>query len=508
MYIPGQILFAHGDFEGARERLMTVIETFPQTEEGEYSASVIINTYSADGDLENVVKWTQAFLAWRPPLGLGSADVDGSTVVWDDIKKQAEFKLCGKQIEAAAVLEGGQCYEDWYRRYPKDDNARFALYNAANNLEKGGKADQANDLFEEYLNTYPKDERSKDLYFRIATNYASILELDKAIGYYENLYNYFGPRKLGENHHVDAPNALYMAGFLRTGTGDFVGAAENFMEYVEKFPKANDREQVAWVAGEQWKKVSDEKALAYYKKYLRDFPSDNPDHVIDALYWMVQYETRSGNQRRIEKAWAELEDNYARLAADGTMGPMARNRAAEAAFRKLQAQFDEFAGEDYPKGEERLISFLLEDKVAEYEAISKNALGIIDTYADFEYSSAAIYIWGSAYLAYAEYLYNVPMPKEFVGNFELEDLWYQKWSEQAAPLEEKAIARFEANLKKAKDEKRSSVWIDRTIVALNDINPSAYPLEKAEIRGDSDASVIPSSGPLSQPETSDEQEAE
>ena len=64
----------------------------------------------------------------------------------------------------------------------------------------------------------------------------------------------------------------------------------------------------------------------------------------------------------------------------------------------------------------------------------------------------------------------------------------------------------EQEIKKAKDEKRSSVWIDRTIVALNDINPSAYPLEKPEARGDSDASVIPSSGPLSQPEPSADEE--
>ena len=94
--------------------------------------------------------------------------------------------------------------------------------------------------------------------------------------------------------------------------------------------------------------------------------------------------------------------------------------------------------------------------------------------------------------------------------WDLETQWESALSDLAIPLEEKAIARFEANLAKSTNEKRSSVWIDKSILALNDINPSQYPLEKAELLGQADASVMPSvDRPIEQAEpepTADEAE--
>ncbi|HJN75319.1 MAG TPA: tetratricopeptide repeat protein [Myxococcota bacterium] len=500
IYIPGQILYHHGDFEAARPRLMELIETYPQTLEAEYAASLILNAYTNDNDLEELVKWTTYFMNHVPKLGPAE---DATPDEWDDLRSGAEFKLCGIQKDAGEFAEAAACFETWIRSNPDDANFSFGLYNAANNYEKTGKADKANELFEEYINTFPRDDRSKALYFRIATNYASILELDRAITYYDRLYTYFGPRKLGKDFYVDAPNALYMASFMRTGTGDYTGAAEGFHEHITQFPDDPQREQIAWLEGEQWKQVGEAETLRFYRYYLREFPSNNADHVIDALYWNVKYYERKGDKRNLEKAWEELEDNYARLASSGTVGPLARNRAAEAAFRRLVVQYEDFVDDDYPKKEEDMVPFLLEGKVAEYQSIEANCLAIIETYQDFEYSSAAIYIWGSTYKVYADLLYKAPVPKSLQGNIEAEDIWYTKMAEAAAPIEDKAIARFEANLEKSMNEKRSSVWIDRTIEMLNDINPSAYPLEKAEVRGDNAAAVVPSSGPMSQPELED-----
>ena len=67
------------------------------------------------------------------------------------------------------------------------------------------------------------------------------------------------------------------------------------------------------------------------------------------------------------------------------------------------------------------------------------------------------------------------------------------------PAEDKGISRLQSNLQKAKDERRSSVWIDRSIAMLNDRDPLNYPLEKAEVRGQSTASVLPTAGPMDMP---------
>ncbi|MCP4921983.1 MAG: tetratricopeptide repeat protein [Proteobacteria bacterium] len=497
MYIPAQVLYHHGNYEEARPKLMDLVETYPQTTEGEYAASLVLNTYKNDNDLPKVLEYSQLFRTWTPPLG---ENPDAQPPEWRDLEEGAAFKLAKKLGDDGDFLAAAEAFESFLTDYPESENYNYALYNAANNFEKGGKSEQANQLFETYIAKYPTDEKSEGLYFRIANNYASVLELDKAISYYENLYKYFGPRRKGKDASVDAGPALYMAGFLRTGTGDYAGAAENFHEYVTQFPDADDREPVAWLEGEQWKNVGEAETLRFYSWYLREFPSDSSDHVMSALHWTAEYHQANSNDRKIEAAWKDIEENYARLATNGTMGPLARNIAAEGAFRKLQVLYDDFADDDYPRKEEDMVPFLLEQKVGEYQKLEAECLSLIQTYSDFEYSSAAIYIWGNTYLTYADLLYKAPLPKSFEGNFEAEEIWYTKMSENATPIEDKAIARFEANLKKSKNEKRSSVWIDKTVEKLNDINPSAYPLEKAEIRGAGDAAVVPSSGPMNQPE--------
>jgi TolA-binding protein len=515
MYLAGQTYYAHGDYETARERFWQVIDDHPQTIQAEYAARLIVNTYQADGDLEKVLELSIRFRS----MSLGPVDMQ-EPEVWGDLEQGAAFKLAFQKAEAEDYQGAAEAFEAFLKQYPDSEHRNIVLYNAANNYQQAGQAEQAIVLFEQYINEYPTDERAKDLYWRIATGYASILELDTAITYYERLYKNFGPRssyvtRQGNEVHVDAAPALYMAGFLKTGIGDHAGAARNFEEYFKQFPDAADAEQVFWLAGGEWEKVGQAEARDFYGDYIswsKGASDPNPDHLIDAHYWLVEYHRDRGDTRKEEKAWDALDAAYNRVAASGAVGPVARNRAAEGAFRAVLAMYDDFTDDEYPKKSEALTKFLLEDKVSEYEALADACLNVIQTYQDFEYSSAAIYIWGMTYLTYAELLYNVPLPDDLAKLartdeelWALEDQWIGALSEQAMPIEEKAIARFEANLEKARKEKRSSVWIDKTIEALNDLNPSAYPLEKPEARGEADATaVIPRDvDPVNQPEPDD-----
>ena len=511
-YIPAQIYYEHGDYEEARKRLDEVIQLYPNTEEGAYAARLIVNTYQTDGDLEKVVELTRQYTTMRlGPNGDENAEVFG------DLEEGARFKIAYALAQDEDFLNAAQAYEELLRDYPDSDNYALSLYNAANNFEKGGKAEQANALFERYINEFPRDERSKALYFRIAGNYASVLELEKAVDYYEKLYLYFGKNEA--EPYVDAGPALYNAAFLRTGMEDYVGAAQNFEEYQRKFTDAPDAEAAYWQAGEQWKKVGDKYAVDFYsKKYLPKYgvtgtveSAASTDHIIDARYFLVTYYGDKGDTRNQNKAWDALMADYEKLSALGPMGPVARNRAAEGDFRELWDMYEDFIGDDYPRNEEKLVEFLITkpdgtagDKVLEYLAIEKKAIAIIENYQDFEYTTAAIYVWGATYIAYADYLYNAPVPAAFAADPDLEIIFLDKMAEQAQPVEEKGLARYEQNLEKAKAEKRSSVWIDKTMVALNDINPSAYALEKAEARGSADPSVIPQAQGVEQPAPEEE----
>jgi cellulose synthase operon protein C len=470
-----------------------VITLYRRTKEASFAASYIVNSYIAEGDLENVAKYSAYY---RMMTDLGADERGGAAAMaesFGNIEADAQFKLALK-LKEVDPLQAAKAFEDYLVKYPKapEVNLKSALYNAANQYEVGGKADQANELFERFSNKYPKDELSPPLYFRIATNYASVLELNKSVEYYERLYKNFPTSP-------DAPAALYMAGFLRTGLGDHKGAAQNFMTYVEKLPPQPDAEAVYWLAGQQWQLVGDKEALSFYRRYLQRFPDSSPDHVMEAYHFIAKYYERTGDKRAAEQAWKDITTNYARLAAKGTLGPKARNIGAEAAFRDMQAAYNNFIKVNYPKKDEDLIKYLLEDKPKEFAAITQMELALITTYQDFEYSSAALYISGATFIAWADMFYKAPAPPEIAADEDLLAAYREELDKLGRPAEEKGISRLQANLQKSKDEKRASVWIDKTIAMLNDRDPLNYPLEKAEVRGQSSASVLPTAGPLDMP---------
>lgn len=484
-YLPAQVLFYHGRYDEARERLEELIELYPKTDEAAWGARLVVNSYVEEGNLEQVlaksVEYKNARLGKDPALAMNNDTTFG------DFEEDSAFKIALKRKEQGDLLGAAEAFMQYTETYKKSDNVPLALYNAANCYEEAGRADKANELFERYLTQYPRDKFSEGLYYRIATNYASILDLDKSIQYYERLYQYF-PK------NVDAPAALYMAGFLRTGKGDYRGAAENFEVYVKRFPNEPDAEIVYWLAGEQWLKISDAEALKFYERYLARFPKENPDHVLQAKHWTATYYTKKGDTKKADAAWKALTTTYLDLVKAGTVGPAGRHYAAQAAFRDLQATYDAFIVIKYPKDEDAKAKLLLETKRADLDNIERMSLSLIEVYADFEYSSAAIYLWGSAYLQYAEMLYKAPPPANFTE--EMVALYRETLDGLARPVEEKGVNRLKANLQKAKDEKRSSVWIDKSIQLLNEYDPSGYPLEKPETRGTADSSVVPSAGPL------------
>jgi TolA-binding protein len=373
--------------------------------------------------------------------------------------------------------------------FPDSENRNLALYNAANSFDITGQKAKALDLFEQYLREFPQDDRSKGLYYRIGDTYSQVLELETAIEYYENLARYFPD-------YIDSPDALFTASFLRSGIGDYAGAARGYERYVAKYADRPDVEYVYWMATKQWKEVGPTQAQASYKKYLQKFGGINADHTLEAMYYLALRTEERGREKTTAKVWKDFLATYADLAAQGPIGPRARNLAAGIAFRDLQAHYVAFAATEYPS--ERKIkdpdtaTKLLKYLDSEIASIEQEAIALITTYQDFEYTSAALYIQGASYWDNFQFFYDWPIPEDWP--WEVVDAYRAMLDPIADPLLERAVARLKANLKKASDEKRSSEWIDKSVALLHEISPSEYPLEKPEVQGTVDPKVLPKVG--------------
>ena len=495
-YQSAQILSAHGRYEDARPRLQDIIERFPETDEAAYSARLIVDSYINEEDWAQVRKVSALYAGM--PLGQGAGQgIDVGAL--KDIEQRAALKEVELLVQADKREEAAEAYLQFISDYPSADAEvlKNALYNAANNFERVGRLDDSIRLFKQFVANYPEDDLSKPLYFRLADNYARALELDQAVKYYEALYDVTNG---AGKPYGDAPAALFNAGFLRIGMGDYEGAARTFERYERENRQEPDAEQVYFMAAEQWARVSPAREMTFLRKYLADYPTQNPDHVMEARYRIAVMLTDGGKTRDADRAWQALSDAYDAFAPLGKVGPAGRRYASQAKLRDLIAKLDAFKTvADKVKRSETRYAQLLQDRKDELPEIEKEASELVSKYKDFESSSAALYALGTAYLAYADMLYEAPVPKEIAADPDLEMFYFEELDKLRIPLEDKGKARLTAVLETAQAQSAWSEWQTEALALLSTKFPAEYAQEKLELRGMVRDSDVPSTGPRSLP---------
>ena len=511
-YEPAQILYAFGYLDAAEERFQRVLELYPRKNEGLFAASMIVRIHQDREDLRKVNLYTGKFLS----MSLGDPGVAESfRGDWKDNQIGSSFNLAAELFQTDQFEAAGDAFLKFIDDYPQAEDTQLidALFFAANAFENAGQVQRANGLLEQYINQYPKDERSENFFFRIATNYAGILELEKAITYYEQLGRNF---KDSEN----APAAMRNAAFLRIGIGDNAGAARRFEEYARRFADAEDAEAVFYKAGEEWEKVGDEEALAFYERFLRKYGDNDPDRTLESQYKIIEMSKRLGKRdRKIQAEWDKMAQLFDRMVQQHTLekiGSKGRRYAAEGAFAPLLEQFDEFKAVEFKADEVHdgvLIGLLPQDmdpkitpKTVELDGFLRACLNLVTTYQEFEYASAALYLQAAAYYEYANMIRQIPTPTKYTKDKrELSDgrtpadIWREQF-ERALPADDidaKAIESAQKVLSKAAEEQRWGTWQTTTLNLLADIDPVSYSKEKGEFRMTTSATAPPAVGPVS-----------
>jgi TolA-binding protein/cyanate lyase len=473
-YLPAQILFNHGHYAEARPRLQKIIAAARTSEEASYSASMMIDSYTNEGNFQQVADLTDEYADMNPEFG--------------GINEQAKFNLASQLIEKGDRAAAAKAFLEFTQEFPKSQYYRLALFNAANSYELIGKATEANKLFERYINEFPDDERAKALYFRIADGYSATLQLDKAIFYYEQLVKLFP-------QYEYSPAALFNAAFLRVGAGDHAGAARAFERYARDYSSQPDAEAAFWRAGDQWALVGETQALDFYARYVKTYPRTDGNHLVEAWYRTAKIYEKRGDARKAAQSWSQVQGAYGATVGAG-LTARTRSLAAEGALGQLVSRYESFKVVKWTSSEAKNVDILLKTKPEELKIITEGAVQIIQTYQDYDTAAAALYIQGMTYFAFADIAYDIPPPK---GLTEEEiDLFRGTIDEQfRIPAEDRGKSRLVAALEKAKGEKRWSEWNTKALIALNERYPSEYPSERKEARGAAGSVAVPFAGPES-----------
>jgi TolA-binding protein len=472
LYNVAQVLMEHRHFDDARARYMKVIEQYPERNEAAYAATAIIDSFNFEGDLENTRKYAKIYS--RMQLG----DTEDKSIAFANIEQAAAFKQAAGLAKAGDREAAALAYEDFYAEYPDSDIAPDAMFNAALNHEKSGGVGRSNEILEEFVNTYPNHERSKNLLFRIASNYESTFEISQAIRYYTDLVTRFPASQ-------NAVAAYYNAAFLKTGVGDFFGAAQDFEMFADKFPDEPDVEEVFFRAGAQYALVSPVVEEDFYRRFLERFEqSGESGRVLLAHERLLNKAKDRGDDAAVERRTKALLARFGQYVSDGVVVSVRGRRAAALADQpRMLAQFELFStGET--TGDEASDGLLIKGKQDTLPAFIEEAKAYGESYGVFDSLALYRYLDGAASLYNADLIYSYDCPTNYTE--EQCDAFMEIIYEQVYPLADTAqayaIQRFLFVGELADKMGQHNIWVTKAADILNSLDPFTYPTEKlAEI---------------------------
>ncbi len=475
LYLPAQILYNANRFEEARPRLQKVIKEHPDTDEATFAASLFLNTYVAEGDSDAIRRWSREFAGMR----LGPSKSAANASQFQDTYEKSSYQLGADAYAKNDFAGAAAAYLSFVSEFPKSKYVPDAMLSAAFNYDRLGRASDANALYERFLREYPTHPDAKPFYFRIASNYESVFELGKATGYY---------RQFVERYPKDpeARNAQYMVAFLEEGLGKNLEAARGYEDYAKKYPEAEDREDVHYRAGKMYELSDADRAITFYRAYLKSYGTQNPDHAISAQGRIAALLTQQGKTREASTARDDVVKLFDRIvAADGKVGPAGRDAAAAAAFPALQARYDAIAARKLSRNEAKDTKLLLDELPPEIKALDDAASAFVERYLSFEYTTAAIYLQGAARSAYAKLGFGVQPPANL--DEDSQSAYWELLEETLFPqmrgVEEQAISTYQKVLDLAAQQKRHAVWVDRSREGMAAIDPATYPTPKQPLLG-------------------------
>ncbi len=483
-YVVGQMLFYHNRFDEARPRFEALIAAYPRAIESNYAAGLLVDSYLAEGDLAQVRAYTKRFTL-NPPGPPQTVDAER----FKGTLEGSTFKLALDEAEAPGTdpLSAAAAFLAFRQEFPSSEFSADALYNAAYYPQQAGKVEQANALYEQFVAENPQDERSKGLYFRIAANYEAAFELSHAVTYYDKVLSHPSATP------VEKADAQYNKSFLLIGLGRHKEAAQGFEAYESKYLEQEDREQIMWLAGEEWEEVSRADAIEFYNRYKKKYPDANPDHYLEAeariLELMKEQGADPSRLRRQSDAISAAFDRFTR--AGKPIGPNGHRAAASAAFPALQTQFDKYADDKLSGNEDRDTVMLNETKPKELRDLEANIKDYVSRYQSFEHSSAALLLQAKAALYLADLGLSIRCPPGLSDDdcFLYEDILEEQVFPAYYEIEEVGLRRLQELVQAAKDKKRHSPSIDEAMKELNRRRPTEFPAVKKELEGGTDSSI-------------------
>jgi tetratricopeptide (TPR) repeat protein len=460
-YKAAELLYAYDHYEEARGRFQCIVEAYAAAEVARFSANLIIESYLAEKNWDEVEHFSESMLAGK----VGKGDETFVT----EMKK---FKL-GAMFKRAEELETKQKFETAAAEYirivdenPKGEFADKALNNAAVNYEKARRFESATRLYERIPKEYPQSPMADYALFRVGVASERFYDFDKAIGAYLRLVEAYPQSK-------QRPDALFNAAIALENTQRYDRAAELYRRYVDLFPDRKDAADVFFRSARATEQASGRAAaIAAYEQFIKRYEKDpaNDERVVEAYFRIGELYDRAGNDGGAKKAYATAVKESGSRRKGQAFAAQAQFQLAEIEFRAYDAVLITGPSKAQKAAIVKRASLLT--KVREvYQQVFQ--------FKQVEWTLAALFRIGNLYETFSEKLFAAPPPPEVqkLGAEYVEE-YRVLIEEQAVPLEDKAVEAYKRTIAEAKKGGVANEWTKRTLGSLNKLRKKEFPLQK------------------------------
>lgn len=456
----GYIYQDHYHFDEAAKRFGELIERWPTSKFARQGADLILDSYGAREDWNNLEKWSRTFAKNKPLMKdaafaksvrkfMEGASFKSIAMVNDEAGK---LEKAGKKDEARTKFaEAASRFEAFVDEFPKSEFAPFALFNSTLIYKNAQQIDLAIRASEKLLGKYRKElGEGKNLENRLeeisllnlATYYEQVADYPKSAARYVEFVDKF-------KEHKEAPNALYNAGLFNFGLGKTKDAVKLFSRYITEFSKQKDipavylRMASIFEDQEQWKK-----AATLFGDFERKFgKSATKLQVMDAKYRFAHALLKSGQKKALLNACADVLKDFD--AADDKLkkNPTVQTAGGFCAFQSIEPARADYEAVNLEVKFNKLKG-ALETKRRKMNEVGKRYVDVLK-YGSGEWGVAGLLRAAEVQLEYVRALREMPDPPALANNFEAIDIFRAQLEDLVFPVEEGAIVALEQALAKA-----------------------------------------------------------
>ncbi len=515
-YKAANVYYRYNAFPEAVKLFAEIAEKHPKHELARYAANLALDCYNLQGDWRGVSTWAKRF--WD-----NGELMRAQPALREDLSKvieQSAFKLVEELEKAQRRGEAAEAYVAFVRDWPGSKLAPTALFNASVDLVRAGRLDRAMSVREQLMQRYPSDPLVPKIILTNAQDREAVADFERAADAYERYFAGWrkaagvaaaparsrgkhgkraaaaGPRgDAGGYEEAKARDALYNAGVLREGLGQYHRAEADRLQFVDTWPAAPEASKVFLsVADLQGKQRATSKELRQLEEYQERFAKD-PTEWLAIQDRIAKLYQRAGNATAERRAYEQaLHYWHAHRSQVGERGlavvAQAQYIALEPAFVAYERIDFAVPGKLSPPRQVKWLKAQLQWKGQKLLELQKGYTAVVNT-KQAEPAVCALYKIGLAYKRFAHSLQSAPLPHEIRHNKALADEYRAQLSQLAEAPEKKSVEALEYAMTKSRELGVSNACSKAATDILLKYKPDQYgpPLERMPELAPTQASV-------------------